>query len=195
MRKLLVGMVALVSAVVVSACGKSDKTTGKTSAAQAAGVPVQKVENVLKFQTVADVKPAGASDSSVIGGSPLETAPKTPKFTLVLSEGKSGFKFRSVTLSEEAKTKIDEMFTGDKFDMKNAHFEIEGYTDNLGSLELNHQVGLARAEAVRQYLAAQHEIPGDCIIVVSYGMEKPAADNSTPEGRARNRRVVIKVVD
>jgi outer membrane protein OmpA-like peptidoglycan-associated protein len=31
--------------------------------------------------------------------------------------------------------------------------------------------------------------------VVSYGMDKPVADNSTPEGRAQNRRVVIKVVD
>jgi outer membrane protein OmpA-like peptidoglycan-associated protein len=98
-------------------------------------------------------------------------------------------------LSEEAKSKIDEMLTGDKFDLKDAHFEIEGYTDNLGSKEVNFQVGLARAEAVRQYLGEQHEIPGDCISVVSYGMENPAADNSTPEGRARNRRVVIKVVD
>ena len=98
-------------------------------------------------------------------------------------------------LSEEAKAKIDEMFTGDKFDLKDAHFEIEGYTDNLGSKEVNDQVGLARAEAVRQYLGEQHEIPGNCISVVSYGMEKPVADNSTPEGRAKNRRVVIKVVD
>ena len=55
---------------------------------------------------------------------------------------------------------------------------------------MNYQVGLARAEAVKQYLGEQHEIPGDCISVVSYGMEKPVADNSTPEGRAQNRRVV-----
>jgi len=113
----------------------------------------------------------------------------------VLSEGKSGFKFRSAALSNEAKAKIDEMFTGDKFDMKNAHFEIEGYTDNLGSAEVNEKVGLARAEAVKQYLGEEYEIPADWISVVSYGMQKPVADNSTPDGRARNRRVVIKVVD
>jgi len=98
-------------------------------------------------------------------------------------------------LTEEAKAKIDEMFTGDKFDLKGRTLEIEGYTDNLGSKEVNDQVGLARAEAVRLYLGEQYEIPGTCISVVSYGMEKPAADNSTPEGRAKNRRVVIKVVD
>jgi len=182
MRKVLVGMVALVSAVSgVSACGKNDPGKGKTSVAQAAGVPVEEVERVEKVQKTADVKPA------------LETPP--PRFTLVLGEGKGGFKFRSVMLSDEAKAKIDEMFTGDKVDLKNAHFEIEGYTDNLGSKAVNDQVGLARAEAVRQYLGEQHEIPGDCISVVSYGMEKPVADNSTPNGRAQNRRVVIKVVD
>jgi len=191
MRKLLVGMVALVSAVGVSACGNGEKTKTKTDVAHTGGVPLEKV------QKVADVKPASTSDTSVISGSQpgaLETAPAA-KYTLVLSEGKSGFKFRSVTLSDGAKAKIDEMFTGDKFDPKNAHFEIEGYTDNLGAQELNHQVGLARAEAVRQYLVEQHEIPKDCISAVSYGMEKPVADNSTPEGRARNRRVVIKVVE
>ena len=178
MRKVLVGMVALVSAVGgVSACGGSDKTKGKTPVAQTAGVPVQNA------QKTADVKPETAP------------VPETPRFTLVLGEGKGGFKFRSVVLSDDAKAKIDEMFTGDKFDLKNAHFEIEGYTDNLGSPEVNHQVGLARAKAVKQYLGEQHEIPGDCISVVSYGMEKPVADNSTPEGRAKNRRVVIKVVD
>jgi peptidoglycan-associated lipoprotein len=184
MRKLLVGMVALVSAVGVSACGNTDKTKGKAPVAQTAGV-----------QKTADFKLAGTSDPSGIGGSRPGAETKLPRFTLALGEGKGGFKFRSAMLSEEAKAKIDEMFTGDKFDLKDAHFEIEGYTDNLGSKEVNFQVGLARAEAVRQYLGEQHEISGDCISVVSYGMENPAADNSTPEGRARNRRVVIKVVD
>jgi outer membrane protein OmpA-like peptidoglycan-associated protein len=98
-------------------------------------------------------------------------------------------------LSAEAKAKIDEMFTGGNIDLNNARFEIEGYTDNLGSQELNHQVGLARANAVKQYLGEEYEIPAHWITVVSYGMEKPVADNATPEGRARNRRVVIKVVD
>jgi outer membrane protein OmpA-like peptidoglycan-associated protein len=192
MRKLLVGMVALVSAVVgVAACGKSDKAKERPPVAQTASVPVQNVEKTV------DLKPAAVSEAFATGGvqpAALDTAP-TPRFTLVLGEGKSGFKFRSVTLSDEAKAKIDEMFTGEKVDLNTARFEIEGYTDNLGSKELNHQVGFARAEAVKQYLGECYEIPADRITVVSYGMEKPVADNSTPEGRARNRRVVIKVVD
>ena len=194
MRKLVVGMVALVSAVGgVAACGNNDKSQGKTPVAQTAGVPAQNVQNVQK---TADVKRAVTSDASGIGGSqPGALDTKPPRFTLVLGEGKGGFKFRSVMLSDEAKAKIDEMFIGDKFDLKDAHFEIEGYTDNLGSKEVNHQVGLARAKAVKQYLGEQYEIPGDWIKVVSYGMENPVADNSTPEGRSQNRRVVIKVVD
>jgi outer membrane protein OmpA-like peptidoglycan-associated protein len=191
MRKVLVGMVALVAAAGgVSACGGNDKEKAKTPVAQTGSVLVQK--------TAAELNPAGTSDPSVIRGpqpGALETAAKTPRFTLVLGEGKGGFKFRSVMLSDEAKAKIDEMFAGEKVDLNSAHFEIEGYTDNLGSKEVNHQVGLARAKAVKQYLGEQYEIPGDWIKVVSYGMENPVADNSTPEGRTQNRRVVIKVVD
>jgi outer membrane protein OmpA-like peptidoglycan-associated protein len=192
MRKLLVGMVALISAVGgVSACRRNDKTEVKTPVTQTAGALVQNVQSVQKT----DVRPAGTSDTSGSQPGAFETASKTPRFTLVLGEGRGGFKFRSMMLSDEAKAKIDEMFTGDKFDLKDVHFEIEGYTDNLGTKEVNDQVGLARAEAVRLYLGEQHEIPGNCIRVVSYGMEKPVADNSTPDGRAKNRRVVIKVVD
>jgi outer membrane protein OmpA-like peptidoglycan-associated protein len=158
MKKVLVGMVALVSAVGgVAACGNAKTPVAKTS-----GVELRDV------QQIADVKPADKGDLSVTGGG-IE---KTPRFTLVLGEGKGGFKFRSVTLSEDAKAKIDEMFTGDKFDMKDARFESEGYTDTLGSAELNHQVGLARAKAVKEYLGEYHEIPGDCIKVVSYGTWK-----------------------
>jgi outer membrane protein OmpA-like peptidoglycan-associated protein len=188
MSKSLVGIVVLVSAIGgVAACGKTEKTKAETPASQL-GVPASDVKYGEK----------ATYETSVVGGLPpvpVETAVKPPRFTLELGEGKSGFKFRSAMLSEEAKTKIDEMFTGDKFDLKDARFEIEGYTDNLGSREVNIQMAIARARAVKQYLVEQHEFPEDCINVVGYGSENPVADNSTPEGRARNRRVVIKVVD
>jgi peptidoglycan-associated lipoprotein len=182
MRKVLVGIVALVSAAGgVAACGKTDKTREQTPAAQLASVPVETAAKVQKIATT----PVGV----------VENTEKLPKLTLVLNEGKSGFKFRSWALSDDAKAKIDEMFVGDKFDLKTAHFEIEGYTDNLGSKEVNMQMAIARAKAVKEYLVEEHEFPADCISVVGYGMENPVADNETPEGRAKNRRVVIKVVD
>ena len=181
MKKVLVGMVALVSAVGgVAACGNA-----KTPVAKTAGVELRDV------QQIADVKPADKGDSSVTGGG-IE---KAPRFTLVLGEGKGGFKFRSVTLSEDAKAKIDDMFGAGKVDLTTAHFEIEGYTDNLGTEKVNREYGLARAKAVKQYLGEQYEVPADWIKVVSHGMDNPVGDNSTPEGRAKNRRVVIKVVD
>jgi outer membrane protein OmpA-like peptidoglycan-associated protein len=191
MRKVLVGIVALVSAAGgVAACGSSSKTTGKTPVAETSGVPVNNANDIQKVVKAADVKTTGTSEPGLV-----VNTEKTPKFTLELNEGKSGFKFRSWALSDEAMAKIDEMFVGDKFDVKTAHFEIEGYTDNLGSKEVNIQMAIARAKAVKQYLVEHHELPENCISVVGYGMEHPVADNSTPEGRAKNRRVVIKVVD
>ena len=186
MRTVLVGMVALVSAAGgIAACGNNDKTTPKTTVAQTAGAELRNIEKI------ADITPTDKSDSSVTGGG-LE---KTSTFTLVLGEGKGGFKFRSMILSDDAKAKIDDMFEGGKVDLATAHFEIEGYTDNLGTEKVNREYGLARAKAVKQYLGEQYEVPADWIKVVSYGMENPVGDNSTPEGRAKNRRVVIKVVD
>ncbi|HET9833920.1 MAG TPA: OmpA family protein [Vicinamibacterales bacterium] len=182
MRKLLVGMVVLVSTVGgISACGNKTETKRNPQAAQ---TPAPSVD----VQKAADVKAVETSDATV-KGEPL------PRFTLVLGEGKGGFKFRSTMLSDEAKAKIDEMFASEEVDLTNSHFEIEGYTDNLGTKEVNEQYGRARANAVKQYLGECHEIPASRIKVVSYGMEKPVGDNSTPEGRAQNRRVVIKVVD
>jgi outer membrane protein OmpA-like peptidoglycan-associated protein len=57
----------------------------------------------------------------------------------------------------------------------------------------NEKLGLARAEAVRRYLADQHQVEVTKITVVSYGERQPAVPNDTRDGRAQNRRVVIKV--
>lgn len=66
--------------------------------------------------------------------------------------------------------------------------EIVGYTDNSGKPEMNLRLSEDRANAVRNYLIAQGVNP-DSIIAIGYGQEHPRADNSTEEGRAKNRRI------
>jgi len=92
------------------------------------------------------------------------------------------------------KAKIDEMVTHLKEDPKNVYFEIEGHTDNLGAADFKEKLGLERADAVKRYLYEKHQIPLHKMNVISYGETKPVADNKTKEGRAQNRRVVIRVL-
>ncbi|MGE3513200.1 MAG: OmpA family protein, partial [Vicinamibacterales bacterium] len=95
---------------------------------------------------------------------------------------------------DEAKSKLDQMITQLKSDPKGAYFEVEGHTDNVGDKVYNEKLGLERAESVKRYLYEQHQIPLHKINVISYGEEKPVAPNKNKEGRAQNRRVVIKVI-
>jgi outer membrane protein OmpA-like peptidoglycan-associated protein len=149
---------------------------------------VQKTASSVQQDTGADLSTKATTPAPV--GMPADTIART----LVLGEGSGGFRLNSVTLSDDAIAKIDAMMTGTDPDFTTARFVIEGYTDNLGSRDVNVKIGMARALAVRMYLADQYEVPRDRIRVVSYGPDQPVADNSTQEGRALNRRVVIKVL-
>lgn len=66
--------------------------------------------------------------------------------------------------------------------------EIAGYTDNTGDAGKNQQLSEKRAAAVREYLVAQG-VPADSLTAVGYGEKDPIADNSTAEGRHKNRRI------
>jgi peptidoglycan-associated lipoprotein len=121
-------------------------------------------------------------------------ASKRLVYEVVLSEDQGNFKFGKTILPDEAKQKIDEMVAQIKQDPKNIYLEIEGHTDNIGAARTNEQIGLARAESVKKYLYEQYQIPLHKMNVISYGKEKPVAPNKTREGRAQNRRVVIKVL-
>ena len=74
-------------------------------------------------------------------------------------------------------------------------FEIAGYTDSTGDEAYNQKLGEERAMAVRNYLAMKHNIGLNRLNVISYGESDPVADNKTREGRAQNRRVVIKILE
>ena len=124
----------------------------------------------------------------------VETATKKLIYEVVLNEDEGNFKFGKTTLPDEAKAKIDEMVAGLKADPKNVFIEIEGHTDNVGSKVYNQTLGLERAEAVKRYLYEAHQVPLHKINVISYGEDKPVSPNNTKDGRAQNRRVVIKVL-
>ena len=81
-----------------------------------------------------------------------------------------------------------------KTNPQNVFIEIEGHTDNVGDTAINERLGLERAEAVKRYLYEQHQVPLHKINVISYGEGKPVAPNNTRDGRAQNRRVVVKVL-
>lgn len=71
-------------------------------------------------------------------------------------------------------------------------FSVEGHTDSTGSVATNNALSLKRATTVRDYLIAQG-VPASSIDVAGLGFSTPIGDNSTTEGRARNRRVEIVV--
>ena len=72
--------------------------------------------------------------------------------------------------------------------------EIGGHTDSLGSAKENKKISEKRAESVKKYLMDKFNIAGDRMMVKGYGSSKPIADNGTKEGRAKNRRVEIRIL-
>jgi outer membrane protein OmpA-like peptidoglycan-associated protein len=115
-------------------------------------------------------------------------------FETVLSEDRGQFKLGKAELPDDATSALDNMVNQLKGDKKALWVEIEGHTDATGDKVMNEKLGLARAEAVKRYLYEKHQIPLHKINVISYGEEKPVAPNNTKDGRAQNRRVVIKVL-
>jgi outer membrane protein OmpA-like peptidoglycan-associated protein len=72
------------------------------------------------------------------------------------------------------------------------HVRIVGHTDDSGSAKRNERLGRSRAEKLAAMLRS-YGVPDDRISTASEGSLRPVADNSTPEGRALNRRVELIV--
>lgn len=146
--------------------------------------------------TAAERAAAAENEAKAVGAKADELAAASRRlmYTVVLSEDQGNFKFNAVDLPEAAKVRIDELITQLKSDPKGVYFEIEGHTDNTGSATLNERIGLERADAVKRYLYEAHQIPLHKINIISFGEEKPVAPNTTRDGRAQNRRVVIRVL-
>lgn len=74
----------------------------------------------------------------------------------------------------------------------NVNVKIGGYTDNTGDPAANVSLSQKRAESVREQLVTMG-IASNRLEAEGYGSEHPVADNSTEEGRAKNRRIAMRI--
>jgi len=174
---------------------KNEERIGQVDTkAEAAGKSAQDA------RTAADAAATTAREAGEVGRAvggrvdTVEAAARKLIFTVTLSEDQGNFKFAKTDLPDPAKARLDEVISQLKANPANVFIEVEGHTDNVGSKTGNYELGLERAEAVKKYLYEQHQIPLHKISVISYGEEKPVSPNNNRQGRAQNRRVVIKVL-
>ena len=114
------------------------------------------------------------------------------EMTIVLDDRALNFDFDKSFV----KPQYDEMLTNLKeFITKNDYeVTIVGHTDYIASNEYNMGLSKRRAEAVKAKLIELGLDPSRIVETVARGEEEPVADNSTTEGRAKNRRVEFKLV-
>jgi outer membrane protein OmpA-like peptidoglycan-associated protein len=146
-----------------------------------------------RVTTVADESKAGIEKVN-LRTEEIDRASKRLLYEVVISEDQGNFKFAKADLPDEARTELDRLVEQLKADPQGAFIEIEGHTDSVGTPGVNKRIGLERAEAVKRYLYEQHQVPLHKMNVITYGEEKPIAPNKTRDGRAQNRRVVVKVL-
>ena len=115
------------------------------------------------------------------------------RLVLNLKDG-VGYGFDSAMLTNESKKNLD-VFLSDLKGENNRHqiFVIGGHTDSTGTDRYNYDLGRKRADSVAQYLILNKKIDPMQVVTVSFGESSPQANNGTPEGREKNRRVEIRV--
>ena len=73
--------------------------------------------------------------------------------------------------------------------------EVQGHTDSVGSDRYNMKLSRKRAYAVRRHLIEREGIEPDRLEAQGYGERSPIADNRTPEGKEKNRRVEFIILE
>lgn len=102
------------------------------------------------------------------------------------------FPTNSSTLNSSAQASLSK-FAASLINNPDTDVKIEGYTDNTGNDQINIPLSEARAESVYNYLL-QSGVSGSRMQAQGFGSADPVASNSTPAGRAQNRRVQVYII-
>ena len=141
-----------------------------------------------KAQAAADeaLRLAGVANNRINGLDNFETAKTSTVY----------FKTGSAVLLPEAKAELDTIAAWAKSDdAKGWILEVLGYADARGSNMYNRRLSERRANAVIDYLVRNHDLPLHRVIQpFGWGEDKPVAENTTVDGRSKNRRVEVVVL-
>jgi outer membrane protein OmpA-like peptidoglycan-associated protein len=161
---------------ITKAQGSADSATQNAQSAQSAAGTAETAANdaVHRADSLASVV-AGLDNYQAIGNASVT------------------FGFDKSALSKDDKEQLD-TFAGTLTNAKSFIVEVTGGTDSTGNADYNYALSQRRADAVVQYLASKYSIPAHRFYLIGIGKDKEVADNTTREGRAKNRRVDIRLL-
>lgn len=122
-------------------------------------------------------------------GCPTEETINENQEQIYVLQGMTTFESGKATLTERAKKELKELAEIIK-KYPGSVWRIEGHTDSQGSAAFNKKLSQQRADAVKRFLISVG-VPDKMLIAEGMGEDYPIADNSTEQGRQKNRRVVI----
>jgi OmpA-OmpF porin, OOP family len=120
---------------------------------------------------------------------PVETFKTTIVDKAIRLEG-ANFATGSSKLLSSANSKLDEVVKS-AADFPEIQLSVSGYTDNVGNATSNQRLSQDRADAVKAYLTSKG-VAANRISTKGFGADSPIADNSTADGRSKNRRVEVR---
>lgn len=174
------------------------KRFGKSRTASSEPKPAEPAPAAVAAPAV--VEPADSDNDGVIDSADQcpDTAAGTPvdadgcEITQVVLEGVN-FELNSAELTGESQEPLDRAVASLK-KYRDIRVEVQAHTDNMGESDYNQYLSEKRANTVRDYLIAQG-IHAGRLVAKGYGETSPIADNATREGRAKNRRVELKIIE
>jgi OOP family OmpA-OmpF porin len=110
-----------------------------------------------------------------------------------LSDVSVTFRFDKYVLTADDKKQLDD-FAANLTSARGYILELTGGTDSVGDANYNYQLSQRRADAVANYLQSKYNIPPHKFYLVGIGKDQQVASDSTAAGRAKNRRVDIKLM-
>jgi outer membrane protein OmpA-like peptidoglycan-associated protein len=179
----------------------------------------EKIVRKTTTTTTTTQAPSTQQSSSTIRRSTTTTSSTSngQRSTSSVSTGTRTSSSSSSSVSSEVRGVFDEALTGIKFNSskatlkkssyatlnkvvrilsinKDLNVSINGHTDSTGDPVKNKSLSLARANSVKKFLMSRG-IAENRLKTIGHGIEKPIADNSTPQGRELNRRVEFVVIN
>ena len=180
----------------ITADGREITLRGVVPTEEARRDAARTVENTFGVHTVTNLLEVQRANAAGLG------APVTAKesgavacqqeFTGVLAKEQIVFQPSWYAISPESFPLLDRLLALVR-SCPHEQIEISGHTDPYGTLEANMALSRLRAQEVANYFIAKG-IPKARLTVVGHGPNKPVADNNTPEGMKKNRRIDFTVI-